>query len=188
MTNLGPKIEGDDYAVLTHALALDRADGWALEFGTGTGATTRLIAEHMPVISFDSFNGLPEDWRPDFPAGMFATDSIPTIENATIVVGLFQDTLPHFDWPDQVALIHFDADLYSSTFIALKYAGHLIRDDTIVVFDEYFGYDDAPLHEQLAWEDWAMEHNVIYEAIGHGREQVAFRVLGFGERVGGETK
>lgn len=178
---LGPRIEGDDYAVLSHVLSLE-PQGWALEFGVGGATTTRLIAEHMPVIGFDSFDGLPEDWRPDegFRAGMFAQDTIPQIEGATIVVGLFADTLPAFDWPDAVGLVHLDADLYSSTATALTYAGHLIQPGTYVVFDEFHGYPGAEDHEERAWTEWVLEQNLAYEVIGHGREQVAFRAIGRG--------
>lgn len=175
--DLGARIEGDDFAVLRYALGLEPS-GWALEFGVGAGHTTRLIAEALPVIGFDSFDGLPEDWRPDegFVTGMFRQDSIPQIEGATIVVGLFADTLAAFDWPDAVGLIHFDADLYSSTACALEHAGHLIQPGTIVVFDEMFGYPDAEQHEERAWLEFARAYGLAWDVLGHGREQWAARI------------
>lgn len=186
MTKLGPDLRtpehpGDD-AVLRHALSLN-PEGWGLEFGVGAGDSLRLIAAHMPALGFDSFQGLPEFWRPGYDVGAFAQSKIPQFENATAVVGLFEDTLPTFDWPDRVGLIHFDADLYSSTACALKYAGHLIQPGTIIVFDEYFNYDGCEVHEMKAWGEWCLEHLAIVDVIGHGREQVAFRLRGFGERV-----
>lgn len=184
LENLGPQLQHDvhdDQAVLRNALSLLDADneGWALEFGVGAGGTLRMIAERLPVIGFDSFEGLPEDWRPEYPKGSFALqdpkrDRIPQVENATVVVGLFADTLPGFDWPDKVDLIHFDADLFSSTATALEHCGHLIKPGTLVVFDEFFGYDGAHEHEQRAWSEWTKRHGVEYEALGHGREQVLF--------------
>src|SRR6185312_8949753 len=47
-------------------------DGLCVEFGVGTGGSLRKIAEHCYVYGFDSFNGLPEDWRNRFPVGYFA--------------------------------------------------------------------------------------------------------------------
>lgn len=177
ITDLGPRIEGDDTACLRHALSLNPS-GWALEFGVGGGGTLRLIAAQMPVLAFDSFNGLPENWRPGFERGMFAQPRIPQIENATICVGLFDDTLPGFDWPDSIGLLHVDCDLYSSTVTILEHAGHLLQPGTLIVFDEMFGYDGAEDHEERAWNEWLAVHpEVTYEVLGHGREQVAFRIL-----------
>jgi len=52
-----------------------------LEFGVATGATLRKIATSFPsrsVYGFDSFEGLPEDWRGDGvtwnPKGTYACD------------------------------------------------------------------------------------------------------------------
>lgn len=180
----GPRIEGDDSAVLRHALSFN-PEGWAMEFGVGAGGSLALIADHMPVIGFDSFEGLPEDWRPDegFNAGMFAQSKIPQIENATVVVGLFADTLPAFDWPDRVGLVHIDCDLYSSTRTVLEHAGHMIQSGTILVFDEMFGYSNADQHEEKAFTEWALSQNLAYQVLGHGREQWACMVLARGELV-----
>lgn len=183
---LGPDLgaEHGDQTVLRHVLDLN-PEGWALEFGVGGGGTLATIADRMPVIGFDSFEGLPEDWRPDegFGKGRFAQAKIPQIEGATIVVGLFEDTLPAFDWPEQVGLFHIDCDLYSSTRTVLEHAGHLIGPGSLIVFDEFFGYPGHEDHEMKAWQEWALDHLCAYEVIGHGREQVAFRVIGFGEMV-----
>lgn len=66
---LGPYFPpAEHYSLLRHVVGL-RPSGVALEFGVGKGESTRIIAEHMPVIGFDSFTGLPEDWRDGFPKG-----------------------------------------------------------------------------------------------------------------------
>lgn len=186
MTEYGPDLRtpehpGDD-AVLRHVLSL-RPEGWALEFGVGAGTSARIIAAKLPLIGFDSFDGLPEAWRPGFPAGKFKQAKVPEVEGATMVVGLFSETLPAFDWPDRVGLIHFDADLYSSTATALEYAGHLIQPGTLICFDEFIGYPGSEEHEQRAWDEWCLAHSAIMEVIGHGREQVAFKCIGFGENA-----
>lgn len=184
---MGPDLtmpEYGDRSVLTHCLGLiysggtDR--GWAVEFGTGSGESTRMIAAVMPVISFDSFMGLPEDWRPDFLKGHFAGMAVPEIPGATIVPGWFADTVPNYDWPEDLALVHFDADLYSSTITALDSIGAFVRPGTILVFDEFHGYDDdfegTVPGEQQAWWEFATETGIEWDVIGHGREQWAVRV------------
>lgn len=191
MSDLGPDLRTaerpGDSAVLAHVLDLIQSEGaesWALEFGVGSGASLAMIAGVVPVIGFDSFQGLPEDWRPGFSAGMFAQSKIPQIENATVCVGWFEDTLPAFDWPESVSLIHFDADLYSSTKTILEHAGYLIQPGVYLVFDEYHGYADDVTGEipgeQRAFQEWALEHSLAYKVIGHGREQFAIQVISFG--------
>jgi hypothetical protein len=180
-TNLG------DRAVLAHCLSLieDQPNkptnayrGCAVEFGVGGGDSLRMIAAVMPVIGFDSFEGLPEDWRPSHRKGFFGDAKIPTnVTGATIVPGWFEDTVPGYDWPENLALVHFDADLYSSTLTALDSIGPAIKPGCILVFDEFFGYDDdfkgtMPGEQQAFWE-WCETADIMFDVIGHGREQWA---------------
>lgn len=174
MTNLGPRLGDEPTSVLLHCLDLVDRTGLALEFGVAGGASLRLIAERMPVVGFDSFAGLPEAWRPAFPAGTFACEP-PDTAGATLVVGLFEDTLP--GWvaanPDaRVTLVHIDCDLYSSTRTVLT---HLpLAPGTVVVLDEHHGYPGWEQHEARAW----IEARIPHRAIGHGPEQLAVEVLG----------
>ena len=111
--DLGPYL-GDDYtSTLRHVLAL-KPTGYALEFGVAGGTTLRLIAASMPAIGFDSFKGLPEDWRGGFHAGKFACD-IPDVGSAELVIGLYVDTLPTWTPPGPIGLVHIDCDLSTST-------------------------------------------------------------------------
>jgi hypothetical protein len=177
--------EGPDRSLLAHCLREVKGygypplnpDGWAVEFGTGSGDTTRMIASVMPVVSFDSFEGLPEDWRPGFDKGKFGQYQMPTdIAGATIVPGWFEDTAIGYDFPDWVALVHMDADLYSSTATAFDAVGGHIGRGTIIVFDEFFGYEGCEQHEQRAWYEFVQDFSVQYDVIGHGREQWAARI------------
>ena len=64
-----------------------------------SGRTINFIAERVagPVYGFDSFGGLPEDWRPGSPNGIFASDVLPAVrDNVELVVGLFDEVLPNF--------------------------------------------------------------------------------------------
>lgn len=166
----------EHYALLAHTLAL-KPDGVALEFGVGGGDSTRLIAAHMPVTAFDSFQGLPEDWREGYPAGMFAQDTVPKIDNATIVVGLFEDTLPGFDFADlDIGLLHLDADLYSSTRTVLEHVGPHLNPGCYVVFDEWHGYIGAKDYEQRAWREFA--GHLDWTVVGHSDQAWAIRITG----------
>lgn len=179
--DLGPDLraydkEADDHSVLRYSMGY--ADpGIALEFGVGDGKSLKVIAGRMPVIGFDSFEGLPEDWRPEFPKGHFAGIKPPEVEGATVVQGWYDQVLPEFDWPDGVTLIHYDSDLYSSTATALAHTAHYFKPGLVVVFDEFFGYEGAEAHEQKAWFDFVKTQGIEFETIGHGREQIAFQVL-----------
>ena len=68
-------------------------DGLWLEFGVGSGHTLNLICEYRlqgTVYGFDSFEGLPSDWRPEFPKGSFKQPELPQVKsNATLIIGSF---------------------------------------------------------------------------------------------------
>ena len=77
-------------------------DGLYLEFGVATGNTLREIASAAPtkkvVYGFDSFKGLPGDWSGHVETtGAFKQNRVPKVPfNATLVPGLFSETLPTF--------------------------------------------------------------------------------------------
>lgn len=175
---LGPRIEshGHHYALLQHVLDM-RPRGIALEFGVGSGQSTRLIADSMPVIGFDSFQGLPEDWRDEYPKGSFACDP-PPIAGAQLVVGLFADTLPEMlsRWFPPIGLVHIDCDLYSSTATVFKHIGNKLPAGAYVVFDEYHGYEGCEDHEQRAWREFAERSAIAWTVVGHGFEQWAIQI------------
>lgn len=170
--SLGPRHETDEhYALLRHTLTLNPS-GVALEFGVGKGESTRIIAEHMPVIGFDSWLGLPETWRPGYPAGSFA-HMPPEIPNAELVDGWYDDSLPEFDFGliGPVGLVHIDCDLYSSTRTVFNHIGRWLRPGTHIVFDEWHGYEDCERYEQRAFREYAERTGIDWTVIGHGIQQ-----------------
>lgn len=174
-------LDGPDRSLLRSVLdgLIVGPDDVAVEFGVGSGETTRMIASILPVIGFDSFQGLPEDWRPGFPAGHFGEYEEPRdIAGATFVPGWFKDTVTGYDWDGfKIRLVHIDCDLYSSTKTVLDSIGPALREGTILVFDEFHGYTDDHQGEmpgeQRAFREWADEHDVSWSVLGHGREQWA---------------
>lgn len=158
-------------------------DGLYLEFGVATGTTLRMIAEAVPdkkVWGFDSFQGLPEDWKEDVGEGHFACD-VPTDlpSNTELVVGWFNETLE--DWaaknPGPLAFIHLDADLYSSTDYVMKTLADRFVDGTIIVFDEIYGHPSHKEHEYKNFLEFLDRTGFKWEFIGkrHG-ESAAFRI------------
>lgn len=166
-------------ATLEHALRLASADGMALEFGVASGTTLETIARArggQHVYGFDSFDGLPEDWRAGFVRGTFRTDEPPEVPGAQLVIGLFADTLPGFlaEHPGPVAFLHLDADLRSSTTTVLEHVGPRLRPGSVLLFDEYFNYPGWEEHEHRAWTEYVARTNVAfrYEAYTIDNEQV----------------
>ena len=142
------------HQTLRDALHAAPAEGVALEIGVATGTTLGIIAAARPseVFGFDSFAGLPEDWRLGYDAGEFAQEP-PEVEGAELVVGLFADTLPGFlaAHPGPVAFVHVDCDLYSSTATVLEHLAPRFVEGTVVLFDEYYNYPGWQEHEHRAW-------------------------------------
>lgn len=169
---------------LRFALGLIKGPGLALEFGVATGTTLKIIADAVSadraVVGFDSFRGLPEAWRSGFPVGEFAQTDIPTIDGAEIVVGLFSDELPMFlaRNEEQVAFLHVDCDLYSSSKTVLDLLGDRLARDAVLVFDEFFNYPGWRQHEFLAWTQFVERTGRAFEYLGFtgNNEQVVVRL------------
>lgn len=176
-----------DYAVLREVLGRKDLFGWAAEFGVASGYSLGVIAEHMPVIGFDSFKGLPEDWRPGFPKGKFATRlSRPQFDipaNSMIVPGMFEESLPRLlragNLP-KLGLVHIDCDLYSSSVVALNGVADFIGAGSYVIFDEFQGYPGCEDHEMKAWTEFCESHLVYARSIAEGVEERAFYIEAMG--------
>jgi hypothetical protein len=150
-------------------------EGLIIDLGTGEGQKTNLIAGLVgdrKVHSFDWFKGLPENWRTGFPAGkdnLSGAAPGKLASNVVVYNGLFKDTLPGFVSANQgqkVALISVDCDLYQSTKTALSILSPLIKEGTILVFDELIGYPEYEKHEVKALEEFLRESGKFYQVIG----------------------
>ena len=78
------RVFSSDLELLEYAISRipDATQGLVCEFGVGSGRTITHIATLLPdaqIFGFDSFEGLPEDWRPGFPKGTYATRKIPRV-------------------------------------------------------------------------------------------------------------
>lgn len=179
--SLGPDIGGDraSFPLLRHILDNLDPQGHGIEFGVAEGTSLRMIAAHMPAVGFDWFEGLPEDWC-EYPQGSRACPQ-PTVEGASIVSGLFADTLPAFDFGPwcPVGLVHFDADLYSSTVTALAHIGPYLQAGCFVVFDEWHrAHQDTASHEPKAWAEFLETRPELgWTVVGHDTEAWAIRLV-----------
>lgn len=118
-----------------------------LEFGVREGASLRtwcglLENPRSELHGFDSFMGLPHDWtleghaRGDFSSG----GRPPDVDDPRVrfVVGWFDETLPHYDWPDHESLVvMLDADLYSSTSVVLQHVKDKLVPGSYLYFDQF---------------------------------------------------
>lgn len=173
----------DPHATLHHSLSLMEIDGLVLEFGVYTGTTLKIIAaaaDGREVYGFDSFTGLPEDWRTGFSAGAFGVDQLPDVPGAELIAGWFDDTLPGFmaEHPGPVSFLHVDCDLYSSTKTVLEHVGPRLRAGSVVLFDEYFNYQGWRDHEHKAWLEYVAETGIefSYEGYTTDHEQVIVKI------------
>jgi len=145
-----------------------------LEFGVWRGGSTRQLFDGRRtllqdrwdnastlIFGFDSFQGLPEDWRAPtahqhnaerignryLRKGAFSLYGKPPFEQRGIdwVPGWFNETLPGFldrHAGSDVTLVHIDADLYTSahTVLTTLWRERRLHPGALLVFDELINY------------------------------------------------
>jgi hypothetical protein len=179
-----PHVVADDLALFDVALRrLDAKRPLYLEFGVYEGRSLRWWAEHLDnpdarFVGFDSFEGLPEDWRPGLGTGHFKTGSPPRIDDdrVSFVVGWFDQTLPTFEMPDHDQLVvNIDCDLYASADTVLRWLEPHLRPGTLLYFDEFPDRD----HEMRAFLEFQARsaHRCVPVAIGRGGMHWLFEVV-----------
>jgi hypothetical protein len=180
-----PAFAGLPVDVMTRALSAAPARGLTLECGVYFGRSLRLIAARTDasVHGFDSFEGLPEAWSANEPAGAYSTAGrLPSGLPANVALhrGWFEDTLPRFfaSTPGDIRLLHIDCDLYSSTRTVLQCADDRLVPGSVLLFDDFLGYPGYEGHELRAFEEFVRERRVGWEVVAGcllGRE-VAIRI------------
>ena len=167
-----------------------------MEFGVFSGRTINYISKFTDktVYGFDSFYGLPEDWRNGFAKGTFNMNGhLPKVnDNVTLISGWFEDTLETFMkfHNQKISFIHIDSDIYSSAKYVLNTLKNSIDEGCIIVFDELVNYPGygGETGELKALYEFIEENNVKYEWIGmngivemfnpkYENEQVAIKIL-----------
>ena len=170
-----PRVPAEHYYDVVAQMVTRRTGNWAA-FGVGFNRTfqeivrTRARYTHSNALfAFDWWEGLPEDWRPDFPKGKFRIPREDVVRwyryDPTVVFldGLFSESLtaPTIERMGDLALVHFDCDLYSSTRMVLDRLP--LFPGTILMFDEFY----APAgewkwheHEAKAFHEVCVERSL----------------------------
>jgi O-methyltransferase len=158
-----------------------------LEFGVATGRSIGWWVENnrdesTRFYGFDCFTGLPEEWY-WHPKGTFDQDGeSPDIDDKRVawVKGYFQNTLQEFVRShdlDRRLVVHLDADLFTSTHFVLGSLAPYLKEDDILIFDEFTRLTDAT-HEFRAFHDFLSAYGMRFSVLGAsgGYVQVALKV------------
>ena len=183
MKEINLSFDNTDGSSLEEAYKLAPQKGLVVEFGVAKGETIKRLAnvdKNRTVYGFDSFDGLPESWN-GLGVGHFACELPEVQENVVLVKGLFDESLPKFlkENKDQVAFLHIDCDLYSSTKTVFDNLKDRMADGCIIVFDELLNYggDIWREHEYKAFQEFLEESEYSYKCVGKwGAHQAAFKL------------
>lgn len=179
----GAKVFTDKASVIKEAFQHVQREGLFLEFGVFSGQSINLIASltNVTVHGFDSFQGLPEDWSADYQKGAFdRSGHLPKVrQNVELHAGWFDQTLPPFaqQYTDDVAFLHVDCDLYSSTKTIFSCLGDRIKPGCVIVFDEYFNYPGWREHEFKAFQELVAAKGLQYDYLCYNENEYNVAVL-----------
>ena len=164
--------------------ALDNAQlcGPVLEFGVFRGKSINYLAELLPnevIYGFDSFEGFPNDGRPDWQQD-FQLDDLPAVaKNVTLVQGFFDVSLPAFLRENRafppLRLLHIDCDLYSSTKLVFDNLSHLLQKGSVIVFDELLHYGRFRENEFLAFFEFLEERSLTFHWLVRAGKVMPFK-------------
>lgn len=163
-----------------------------LEFGVAHGQSmgemTRIFtAPDTRFYGFDSFVGLPEKWLMHDVGAFSNCGLFPQVDDDRVqfVKGWFQNSVPAFfagfdKQPDRPTLVHFDADLYSSTLFLLASLWFNL--------DGYYFLMDDFIHDEVtALRDFSSAFPVRFEFFaqtrGGGERPNPDQVFGYMKRI-----
>jgi hypothetical protein len=179
-----PPLTGSAIQAFRIGLANAPRAGLVLEFGVRFGASIRQIAAlaQQDVHGFDSFQGLPEDWHRESRGSYTTGGALPAVPgNVVLHAGWFEDTLPPFlaRHAGPVRFMNIDCDLYSSTVTILERLADRVVPGTVIVFDEYLGYEHWRDDEFRAFQEAVGRHGWRYEYLCFSfvTKQVAVRIV-----------
>ena len=150
--NSVPFMERDTTAIRKYAIDLalsnkneNSEELYYLEFGVYDGTSANFFSEHVKnLYAFDSFQGLPEDWKGVHPKGTFSLkNKIPKLNsNVHMIVGWVEDTLDEFleQHNPKINFVHLDMDLYKPTKFTLQKIKPFLINKSIILFDELYNY------------------------------------------------
>jgi tetratricopeptide (TPR) repeat protein len=177
-----PTLHFNRWSIFDFAVSLSNRSRPFYEFGVWMGDSFRyLIKSYEKGFGFDTFEGLPEDWR-SVPKGSYSSfGNVPEISGGEFIVGEFDKTLPTFFATERpkAALINLDADLYGSTLSALKNARSVIDEQTVIIFDEFIINKGWQQDEFRALNEFCALFDLRYEVVALSlyTKQVVTRII-----------
>lgn len=167
-------------------IQLNEGELW-LEFGVHSGKSINYFGQFTDknIYGFDSFEGLPEEWRSGFAKGSFNRDGLmpDVLSNIKLIKGWFNESLEPFlaSTAGLVSFLHLDADLYSSTKYVLDTLinQNRIKNGCVILFDELLNFpgfldNKSELRALCEW----LEEN----------PHIKWKWIGMNGRVGGTGK
>lgn len=155
-----------------------KTPGAIVECGVWRGGMSACLADvlgkNRKYYLFDSFEGLPIAqeidgesairWQKQTDAPNYYNNCSAEIEWATkamklsgadnyeIIKGWFNDTLPHFNRSESIAILRLDGDWYDSTMDCLTHLYPLVTQGGIILIDDYAAWDGCSraVHDYLS--------------------------------------
>jgi O-methyltransferase len=175
------------------------------EFGVYNGtsmscmnaALMALGLDHVKLIGFDSFLGLPREVESDdggvWSAGLFSCPKDYTIQNlrsknvdmnrVQFVEGWYKDTLSS-SYPislisTRASVVMIDCDAYSSAVLALNFISPFLSDISAIFFDDWRlnDLDVKGMGEYRAFSEFLLSHEQEFAVIGFGKYNRKSRVF-----------
>ena len=63
------------------------------------------------------------------------------ISNFQLVEGWFEETVPHYSFTENIAILHLDGDWYDSTIVCLNYLFPKVLVGGLILIDDYLTWD-----------------------------------------------
>jgi len=152
-------------------------EGLILDFGTRMGGSAlKLSNTGKNVYTFDAFLGLRDAWsKPGRGPGSMSLAGVPPeilrdIPNVSIVEGWIEDTLGPFleSHQGRIALAHLDFDVCPPTKFTLEQIKGRLDCDSLIVFDDYFGFIGWQNHSHKAFIEVFGTENFKMVGVGPG--------------------
>lgn len=155
-----------------------------LEFGVFRGNSINFFAKILKekkIYGFDSFEGLEEDWiTSEFnKKGTFSTygKKPKVFKNVNLICGKIQETLEIFlkdKAEKKISFIHLDVDNYLPTKFILEKIKPFLKNGTVILFDEFYGFPNWKNYEYKALNETFDKKN--YKFIAFSTRQVAIEI------------
>ena len=171
-------VEGIREFCINEVLKNLKNDDLIIEFGVYSGESINFFSDIFlknnlknKIYGFDSFQGLQEDWlgNIDHPKKIFdLKKKFPRVNsNIELIDGKVENTLNNFlKTKGNIIFVHLDLDLYSPTKFVLEKIKNRLTNNSVLLFDQMYGYPGWQEHEYKAFFEVFVEEEFQYLAFG----------------------